>query len=257
MKSLHIAFAASLIATCGFASATVVTATDSFATPGAIANQTGGTGWNGAWRSGLTGTSTPVVANGKLEFRKNANDAASRTLSATQTSDVIVDFTFEYSGTLGRNVFLGLWFGSSTGGPNMGLKSNCDSTGATCIDDMFVRTAGSSGPYVTGSDLVEGESYRMYGHLYKSQATSSYDRFAVWLNPTAYEMSSLTSPDLLAKGASGLYSFDTIGFRTANINGQVLTVDNLSVSAVPEPGSLALLGLAMLGMCAVRGRKSK
>ncbi|NML61101.1 PEP-CTERM sorting domain-containing protein [Massilia sp. RP-1-19] len=139
----------------------------------------------------------------------------------------------------------------------MGLKSNCDNASGACTNDMFARTAGSSGPFVTDSDLVAGQSYRMYGHLYKSQEGSSYDRFAVWLNPTAYEMNSLTTPDLLSKGASGLYSFDSIGFRTANLKGQVLTVDNLSINAIPEPGSLALLGLAMLGMGAARRRKSK
>lgn len=256
MKPLSLALAASLIATCGFASATVVTASDNFATAGTIANQTGGQGWNGAWQTGVTGINAPVVNNGKLEFRKDSDAAATRKLNTTMSSDVIVDFTFQYTGTLGTNVFLGLWFGSSKS-PNMGLKSNCDNASGACVNDMFSRTNGTSGPYVPGSDLVAGQSYHMYGHLYKSQDDSSYDRFAVWLNPTAYEMSSLSTPDLLAKGASGLYSFDTIGFRTANLKGQVLTVDNLSINAVPEPGSLALLGLALLGMGVARRRKSK
>lgn len=255
MKSLTLAVAASLLVTCGFASATTVTASDSFTTAGTIASQTGGQGWADAWKSNLTGTNTPVVANGKLEFRKDNDNAATRKLNTTQKSDVIVDFNFQYTGALGKNVFLGLWFGSSNG-PNMGLKSNCDTNGS-CTDDMFARLGGSSGPFVVGSDLVEGQSYRMFGHLYKSAEGNSYDRFAVWLNPTAFEMSSLSNPDMLSKGASGLYAFDTIGFRTVNIKGQVLTVDNLSINAVPEPGSLALLGLAMLGMAAVRGRKSK
>ena len=255
MKFLAIALTASLTITSGFASATVVKSMDSFATAGTIANQTGGQGWNGAWKSNLTGANAPVVANGKLEFRKDNDNAAYRKLDSVQTSDVLIDFTFQYSGALGKNVFLGLWFGSSAG-PNMGLKSNCDTNGS-CTDDMFARLGGSTGPYVGGSDLIEGQSYHMFGHLYKSAEGNSYDRFAVWLNPTAAEMSSLSNPDLLSKGASGLYSFDTIGFRTANIKGQVLTVDNLNINAIPEPGSLALLGLAMLGMAAVRGRKSK
>ena len=51
--------------------------------------------------------------------------------------------------------------------------------------------------------------------------------------------------------------FELRGVEVRYAGRTVLTVDNLSINAVPEPGSLALLGLAMLGMCAVRGRKSK
>lgn len=256
MKPVSIALAATLIAVSGYASATVVTASDSFATNGTITNQNGGQGWNGAWKTSATGVNAPVVNDGKLEFRKDSVSAASRKLDKTMSSDVVVDFTFQYSGTLGTNVFLGFWFGSSAS-PNMGLKSNCDNASGACLNDMFVRTSGSGGPFVADSDLAVGQSYRMFGHLYKSQETSSYDRFAVWLNPTAAEMASLSNPDRLATGASGLYSFDTIGFRTANLKGQVLAVDNLRISEVPEPGSLALLGLALVGMGVAYRRKGK
>ena len=73
------------------------------------------------------------------------------------------------------------------------------------------------------------------GHLFKSSETSSYDRFNAWLNPTADEMTSLTGFDNSFSGASNIYSFDTIGFRTANIsNGVAVRVDSLNVANVPE-----------------------
>ena len=142
------------------------------------------------------------------------------------------------------------WFGAS-GGPNIGLKANCGD--ATCSSDLFGRLRGGSldtAAYLGHSDmLAQPASYRVFGRLYKS------DRFALWLDPTAQEIAMLANPDALASGDSGLAAFSAVGMRTANLNGVTIRFDQVRIEAVPEPGSLALAGLAFAGLLAARRRR--
>lgn len=93
-------------------------------------------------------------------------------------------------------------------------------------------------------------------YLTKSKGSATYDTIQLWVDPTAAEMKSLTGADALYSGAS-FTSFDTVGFRTANIDNRVtLTVSDLTVSAVPEPTTLSLIGLAAAGLGFLRRRKN-
>jgi hypothetical protein len=176
-------------------------------------------------------------------------------LPDTQSAGVLVDFTFSYTGTLQNNDFFGIWFGSSTG-PSFGLKANCGGDTAGCTDDVFYRLSGVKGPYLAGSNLSANTSYRLAGYLYKSTGSSTYNNLDIWLNPTDSQLVGLTGASAHLTGASGLTSFSNIGFRTVNIdNGVVLTVNQINVSAVPEPGTLALMGLAAAGFGVLRRRK--
>lgn len=268
MKYRHLVLSA-LLASAGVAQAVPVTsiAADDFSygSPTAasvnLAGQNGGTGWATAW----TGSSFAKVVNtsvadagmsgGALQVSGNNNSLATRKLGSTLSRDVLVDFMFQFdAGTISTNDFLGLWFDNSNG-PNIGLKANCG-TGGACTSDLFVRTNGTAGSFST--NLTLGTTVRLVGLLEKTGPSTVYNKYSLWVDPTASEFATLTGADAVFTGNAGLSSFDTIGFRSATLsNGDSLLVDNLKISLIPEPAVLGLLGAAFLGASFVTRRNKK
>lgn len=246
-----------------------IVATDNFDSYGAgqLNGANGGTGFNGAWSGALgasvVGTSSPAddpMSGNALQFtRPDSNNAATRTLATSVERDVLVAFQFQFNGgQIGDNDFMALWFGDSSG-PNIGLKANCGGLGA-CTADLFARTALGDAGYTT--DITIGTTYNLLGYLQKTGNSSVYNKFSLWVGQ---DMVSNTSELGAANfvfdtGASNVTSFSTIGFRTANLDGVPLTdsllVDNLRIAVVPTPGTLALAGLALVGLAVARRRQA-
>lgn len=226
------------------------------ALPVLVSGDTSGWTLSSSSASAVTATTADGAISGEaLRFTGNNDSAATRQLGqSVSASRVIVQFDLQFdAGTINTNDFLGLWLGSSTG-PNMGLKANCDGAAGCGGADLFVRTTGTGGSFST--PIVVGETYHLFGLLEKVNGSVNYNRYSLWVNPTGAEMAGLTGADAVFSNNSGISSFSTIGFRSVNLDaGDVVLVDNLSISTVPEPATAALAGLALLGVAFARRRQ--
>lgn len=135
------------------------------------------------------------------------------------------------------------------------LQSALDPTGLAITQ----RDGGTSG--LTNS-LFAGATYTTLGSAGSSLATAGTTYTVTltlqYVSATEMDITSTVNGNSLTKiSSTPVTTFDTIGIFSSGLNGTV-TLDNITVSTVPEPNVLALLTLASVGMIIVRyNRKEK
>ncbi|MFC4992240.1 PEP-CTERM sorting domain-containing protein [Rubritalea tangerina] len=196
-------------------------ASDNFASDGALAGQTGGTGWSGAWTGGnFTVTSGQALAGGATTATRLFNGGAitvGTNDTLTISFDLILAETFS-----GRGVGIQL----------------LDSGGF----DYYIgkRQNGSYGLHDNGG--TGGADFASFASAPINQTITTvitYDGAN-----TSFVLSD-NNETLTAYSVAGQVTVDGIGIQTLHTGTNGNGIDNLSVDlvAVPEPSASVLIGL--------------
>lgn len=252
MKSLKNLFAgltvAVALAASGSAQAAFIASDDFTYDNGQLLGENGGAGWGGAWGSAAPGDA--LIDGNALELSGNNANIVYRTLgSSVSSSSVYVSFLFTPLTNVSSitNAFMGFWFdnaasGSHTNVPNFGLKT-------TSSNDLFARVVLGDEEYASGSAVTANTTYQLVFRMSKVGGSSNYNEVELWVNPV-----NESSTSVVGSAGGSLGSFGVVGIRTTNLGSSELLIDDLRIgttfadvtSVVPEPTSLALLGMAGL-----------
>lgn len=253
-------------------------AVDNFAyDSGELHGASGGDGWGGNWsaNTGVTqvvapstvlshdfGNGISLEGSNAVAISGNNNSAASRVFDAPLAGDdMYLSYLIRWSeGEVGRNDFLNIWL-NNVGGPSLGVKGNEDSDTGTL--DFYVRTF--NGPSVAYAGEITGdEDHFLVARLFKTgDHGDNYDGINLWVDPL---FSDAASPDATMLGDSGLSSIAGLGMRSVNLDADdVALIDMLRVGTswravvteVPEPSSLLLGLLGVLGLATTRRHRCR
>jgi hypothetical protein len=224
---------------------------------GTIAGQTGGSGW-AYERTDEPGAEAPAPSDWDVAF--GAADVVSGAL-VTQNSGAIREFNGPSEGVTSpsnerEGAFRGT--GSVFFGFNMTRQAGADWSGASSFDfgaeRIFYGVPGGQGFFgieesgvgrgMSTIPAVAGQTYRIVAEL-----DFDSDQLNLWVDPgigdeltpdatRAYTNTNWSSAVRLASGGTGSTSWDNL----------VVATDWNDPGLVPEPGSLALLGMGALGL---------
>lgn len=209
-------------------------ASDDFASDGALAGQSGGTGWSGSWSGGnLTVTSGQALAGGATTSTRLFNDG-SITVGTSDTLTISFDLIVAETQS-GRGVGIQLL---ASGGFDYYIGKRQNGT-------YGLHSNGGTG----GADYASFASNPINQNI---TTVITYDGVN-----TSFVLSD-NNETLTAYTVAGQVTVDGIGLQTLHTGTNGNGFDNLSVdlttAAVPEPSSAALLGLGGLALI-LRRRK--
>lgn len=248
---------------------------------GALSGQTGGgVGWAGDWTT-PAGSAT-IVGNPNLALQNatlavnSGQITASRQLGAALTSSFYVGFLLQYSGTGGfdGNDTFSLYMSSgATTVNNSVFTIGARSVSGTPTTPTFMVRKGTGGPVTGGSmplaagAFPAGETHRLVAQYVWDGA--NFSTINGWLDPASGESAAPHITETLADPTTGLTSIGYAFLRNYDYNNDgttpndFWTVDDLVVGTswadvvpVPEPTSIALVGLGAFALVAARRRRS-
>lgn len=198
----------------------------------------------------------PLASWANASINANGNSQFVETFAA-QSGDLYVNFILTpLTGTISYNDFLVLWLDASAGGDhtkvaNIGMKADVVAQGDFMVRDSLANNY--LGSFVSDQAQI-GQTVSLWGHLYKSAGSTTYNRFDLWSNPAASTWDAVLglAPEATNTLDTGLVYVTTAGFRSATLSsGDTLRIDSAAiynaVSAIPEPGTYAMI-LAGLGL---------
>ena len=163
----------------------------------------------------------------------NFGDAKTSTSGHTWIGDMIV--TLEFGGATGT---LFHRVGSSTG---TGSGDSSDALGLYTFNDSFTGDLWAAAVGIIGGDVPAGNYFPVAC-------------CAAFGDPAIPSNLNSSFAGLDAAGAWTLRISDSAGGDTGGIVGWELTIETSDATAVPEPGTITLLGLGLLGL-AVAGKR--
>lgn len=246
---------------------------DSYSPTAAIAGQSGGTNWTGAW----TGSSAPIVQAGGLNYSAGSitiNGGANNALADDTNADTLLSRPFTAAG----DVWFSLLFQpSSTSGDYFYFYLSDDAdylssgdmgvTGATVYSARAQATPSSDRDQGDSSvSVTNGTVVFLVGHIYNDPTyddddigsgdpadPASLDTIDLWINPTSL---TLGTPSASSLRIFEISTVSTFGIRAVNLDaGDAPQFDELRIGTtladvipVPEPASLALIGLGAIAL---------